>query len=1331
MQLTLATLGSLQATSTDREGTVRPLGRGKPVAMLAYLACIPGHRASREHLAALLWGDVDSDAARQNLRQTIWYLKKKLGDGLLDVTGEMIGLAVPCACDRDEFVAAAQRADFAAAIERYTGPFIPDFAAPGAAEFEQWCELERRRLMVTFLRCADALTRQWLSEGRFRDAQELARRARDVDPMDQATWRLLLEALMAGSDGLGAASEAEHFESFLAREEQEAEVASLAALRAARRTPTAGAPITASPSAAIAAQLVGREVEFSRVLSAWESARAGTPRVLVISAGAGLGKTRLLRDVCARLRASRSRCVLTRANPGDRHLSGGFLAEVVSQLVSFPGAAAVSTGTAGVLVALAPALASTYPSASPDPTEGEDATRRRALALVDLARAVSDEHPAALLLDDLHWADEHSARVLAAAFSHFEDARLLVVIAKRPSADPRALFAPFERLDLPPLDLAAVSAFVTQVAELPSTPWADVLPQQLLLATGGSPLLLVETLHDALEQGWLSCGDDGAWHCDDPARITASLREGSAVRQRVQRLAPAARRLLLVLSVVGRPVEAEEASAMAGGDTRDGGELVETLERGGFVMRDGAHLVTAHDEIADAVVEGASDDERRAVHADVAREMLARASDEMPLRLAAEHAAAADDRPLLQLAWHRFLPLRRQQGDRRGTRRIAADFLGVAAEQRAVLALVAATPWWKRQRTRWFAAAGVLFAVAGAAIGMAALRPAKLTSDFAVWVADSAHGTRRLVGVRIDPNEPWLAGEPLHAVELDSTDFPAFPAGVATALRRLPSGREWRAHAVLPNGGDEVLRIDSLGQIHPLLTGTGDDAIVTSSPDGRFAVGISSRYDTLTDHGQLVVVDPRTGATRRLTKNVEADYHPVWRPDGAQVQFIRRYFSRTSDDAICFVDFDGSNERCLSAPLMVGGSLFGWIDHRTLLGSYGDGRLFRFDAITGQLTPIPDLYGQVVGYEGDVRSCWCSTAVGSEPSLYLFPATDPAAARPVLYRGQPLRGTLAYIGPLFTARSWLDTLRLERPSRGLSVENTHSLRVEGRRANGAPARVHDLRWSSRDSTVATVDSLGVLRPRRIGRVWVIVSAGGWRTDSALIEITAATSRVLIRERWDAAWTSRWTPFGDPRPRIVSTPRGPAFLPNGDGSYQSGAYSSVIIPSAMGAGLEALVSMPVTRLQWQSISLNFGRAETLAALRRWDHRTGDGTPGLFQACWGTFPGDEGGRARKLAAVGEQGTVIAIDVDTTLYNGAWRRVRVQLLPDGRCAMAIDGVPVGVTRGSSPPPQNGVFLHIVGHSAFDGRLVIGPLEAWSGVRGGVDWTRLDALAPPESRR
>ncbi|MBW7934103.1 MAG: AAA family ATPase, partial [Gemmatimonadaceae bacterium] len=1020
-----------------------------------------------------------------------------------------------------------------------------------------------------------------------------------------------------------------------------------------------------------------------------------------------------------------------RANPGDRHLSGGFAAAVAAHLAEFPGAAAVSTGSAGVLVSLAPTLASLYPSAAPDASDGEDAVRRRALALADLLHAVSDEHPVAVLLDDLHWADEHSVRVIAAALSRLEHARLLVVLTRRPVADPQALLGAFEQLALPPLDLAAVNAFVTQVAELPATAWADVLPQQLLLATGGSPLLLVETLHDALEQGWLSVSDAGVWECDDPLRVTNSLREGSALEQRTMRLPACAQHTLLVLALVGRPIETEDASAMAGGDAVDVREHLETLERSGFVIRHGSQLLVAHDEIADAVIAASPVALREQTHAAIARAFLQRSQDETALRRAAEHATLSRDAELLRNAWRRFLASRRRQGDRRSTRRVAADFLRAASEQQAVVDLVAATPWLRRQRVRWVTAAVAVLAVAGTALSVAARRPKKLTHDFAVWVTDSVKGTRQLVGVRIDPDAPWRAGEPLVATVLDSTDFPRYPNGVVSALRRLPGGLGWRAHAVLRDGGDEVLRVDSLGNVTRLLSGPGDDAVSAASPDGRFLVGITSRYDTLTDHGQLVIVDVASGTVRRLTNSIESDYNPEWRPDGTQIAFLRRFFSRTSDDAVCVVDFDGADEQCTVATLTLTGGVFGWIDNRTLLAAHGDGSLARLDVVTGKTERIPDLLGQIISLDGDLRLCLCRTPGGDESSLYVFPAKDPSAARPLLFENRPLRGAQAYIGSLFTERSWLDTLRLVRPTGALSVEHTHQLRAEGRRSDGAPAQLHNLRWTSRSPMVATVDSFGVLRPRRIGKVWVVVSAGGWRTDSALIEISTATSHVVVREGWDSNWLKRWTPFGDPRPKIMQTARGPSLLPNGDGSYQSGVYSSVVIPSASGAGLEAWLSMPVTRLQWQSLSLALGRAPTLATLRRWDHTSGDGVPAFFAVCTFSFPGDEGGRARNLAGLGSRQTNLAISVDTSLYNGDWHRIRLQLLPDGRCAGAIDGRPLAVTQGNDPPPADGVFLHLVGHSAFNGRLVIGPLEAWSGVRGGVDWTKLDTEAAQKPRR
>ena len=1329
MRLTLRTLGALEASTTDAAGTTRSLVRGKPVAMLAYLACIPGHRASREHLATLLWGDVESEAARQNLRQTIWYLKKKLGEGLLDVSGEVLTLTAAFTCDRDDFLQAAQGADFAAAVGRHRGPFIPDFAAPGASEFEQWCELERRRILVTFLRCADTLARQWLGEGKFRDAQDLARQARDVDPMDQGTWRLLLESLLAGSDGLGAASEAEHFAAFLAREEQEPETASLAAIRHARRTP-APAPTMfgeTGPAASIAAELVGREAEFSHVLSAWEHARGGTPRVLVVSAAAGLGKSRLLRDVQARLRASRSRCLLVRANPGDRHLSGGFLAELVSQLASLPGAAAVSTGTAGVLVSLAPALASMYASAAPDQSVGEEALRRRALAVVDLAHAISDEHAVALLLDDLHWADDHSARVIAGALTRLEHARLLVVMTKRPAADPRALFATFERLDLSSLDLAAVTAFVSHVAQLPAAPWAELLPQQMLLATGGSPLLLVETLHHALEQGWLSCSAQGEWRCDDPSRITASLRGGSAVRQRVARLTTGARRALLVFAVVGRPIEVEEALAMAQTDSRSIAEELEALEHGGFVSRSGSVLVVAHDEIADAAIESAAEDERRAVHADVARHLLKRSSEEQTLRRAAEHAMAAGDADLLQQAWRPFLVLRRQGGDRRGTWTMAADLLSADTHAPAVQALVRATPWWQRRRARWLVAAVPLVVMASTVVIALQHRPVRpLTADFAVWTVDSATGKGQLVGVRINHDDPWEAGAPLEAVVLDTSDFPRIPAAVIGALIRAPDGTTWWGNAKFNDMGDEGLVLGAQGTVHSPPTWRGDDGIGSFSPDSRHVAAVTARYDTITDHLQLVRSTPDGGSLTRLTHTSEYDRVGMWRPDGTQIATQRHYYVAKSLDRACIVDVDGLHERCMDVDVGSDFSLGGWLDERRFFIVATTGEMYTLDVENRHVEPIRGILGAVVTASGDFRLCLCRVANEEESSYYLLPASDPSAARPVLFRGRPLRGAMRYVASTYPEREWLDTLHLRLPAGGLSVDNVHRLRAEGRRANGAPAWLHDLRWTARDTMVATIDSTGRLRPKRLGDTWIVVSAGGWRVDSALARITPPASRAVLNERWDADWRRRWRVFGLPPAIIVQSNHGPALLPNGDGSYPSGAYMPAAFASGDGAGFEVELSLPITRTQWQTLSIELLAGRALTVLRGWDHRTGAGPAFDGGLCAMGVPGDEGAVGLDFLTLNNGQRNVRIAAPPTLYDGSWHRFRLQALPDGRCALAIDGRPVAIVmaRWASMPPT--AFPYIAGHDRFGGRLVVGRFEAWSGVRGGVDWTVLDEKQP-----
>ena len=74
----------------------------------------------------------------------------------------------------------------------------------------------------------------------------------------------------------------------------------------------------ADEHASLAPELIGREREFRAILARWDDTKNGQGGAVLITGVAGLGKSRLLADLHARLRASRAKALLIRANPGDR-----------------------------------------------------------------------------------------------------------------------------------------------------------------------------------------------------------------------------------------------------------------------------------------------------------------------------------------------------------------------------------------------------------------------------------------------------------------------------------------------------------------------------------------------------------------------------------------------------------------------------------------------------------------------------------------------------------------------------------------------------------------------------------------------------------------------------------------------------------------------------------------------------------------------------------------------------------------------------------------------------------------------------------------------------
>jgi len=270
-----------------------------------------------------------------------------------------------------------------------------------------------------------------------------------------------------------------------------------------------------------------------------------------------------------------------------------------------------------------------------------------------------------------------------------------------------------------------------------------------------------------------------------------------------------------------------------------------------------------------------------------------------------------------------------------------------------------------------------------------------------------------------------------------------------------------------------------------------------------------------------------------------------------------------------------------------------------------------------------------------------------------------------------------------------------------------------------------IRWHSSDTMVAVVDHEGVVRARRGGRARIEASLAGWRKVWKDVVVDAKPPITVFEESWDAAWRSRWFTFGTPQPEVVTGREGVrAFWNRGDGTYPSIGVSRRSFPARDGLGLEIRMSTPITRSNWQrTFTLLVADVDTSRFAGADQKREAPVTMGDF--CGAMYPerdGPLGPNWLGLSAgiplyreVGEAGKQMA--------SGQWWRLRLQIFPDGRCGVAVDGEALLIA--SEPVPVGREYRLWFGYESAETRNLHGPLRVWTGVRTDVDWARI-GLSP-----
>ncbi|MEZ4560349.1 MAG: BTAD domain-containing putative transcriptional regulator [Caldilineaceae bacterium] len=169
----------------------------KATALMAYLAMQPGVH-TRDHLATLLWPDLDQTRARAALRRTLSALNRTLASAWLDVTRESLALRqdATVGIDAHRFrtlaapdAALAQLEDAAAC---YTGDFLAGFSLRDSPLFDDWQFFAAEELRHTLVDVLDRLGDGLARGGRFDDAIGHMRRRLQLDPLHEAAHRTLM-----------------------------------------------------------------------------------------------------------------------------------------------------------------------------------------------------------------------------------------------------------------------------------------------------------------------------------------------------------------------------------------------------------------------------------------------------------------------------------------------------------------------------------------------------------------------------------------------------------------------------------------------------------------------------------------------------------------------------------------------------------------------------------------------------------------------------------------------------------------------------------------------------------------------------------------------------------------------------------------------------------------------------------------------------------------------------------------------------------------------------------------------------------------------------------
>lgn len=645
--LTGMRVGVLGATQvSDDAGRELDLGAPKPRALLAALALDLGRPVSPDRLTGLLWGETPPPGSAGTLQAYVAGLRRllepdraprsrptvlvtegggyalKLAADQLDAgrfegvvgsararLGPLTATAIPHAPppDLDLDVVRAAVVELDEATSWWRGEAYADLGDAPDAVAERH-RLDEQRLIAVEDRLAaqlalgghataaaelEALTgrhplreRLWMLR-----AVALARSGRQADALAVLAE---LRAVLSDELGLEPSGPVRDLQTAILRQDDGLDYAPPAAVRPTPPPARASTTLPRLPDW----PMVGRDAQLDALAERLDAADAGTPQFAALVGEAGIGKTRLASELGVIAAQRGATLLIGRCSQDD-------------------GAPALWPWTS-VLGGLGLGL----PHAA-SPAESGDPDAEQFVAWDAICRSVLDASADRLVvvgIDDLHWSDASSLRVLRHLCDIAHQGRLMVVATWRaepapvgPLAEVAEAFARRHALSLHLTGLSAGEAADVVEAVASGAGLDDEALDALRERTDGNPFFLVEYARLLAGSGAADLAEHGL------PRAVADV-----VTRRVSQLPEQTARLLGFASVVGRDFDLRVLAAGAGVSPLDALDSLEPALEGGLVRDEGADRFRfSHALVREGVYAGVSPSRRERMHGVVAESMEA------------------------------------------------------------------------------------------------------------------------------------------------------------------------------------------------------------------------------------------------------------------------------------------------------------------------------------------------------------------------------------------------------------------------------------------------------------------------------------------------------------------------------------------------------------------------------------------------------------------------------------------------------------------------------------------------------------------------------------